>query len=461
MATDPLLLGLTLSPAQEALLRAVYGLPPASAEHVEIFRQCTGRAAWPCEPFGEITLIAGARAGKDSRVAAPIAVYEALFGGHETHLHKGERAVIPLVAQDQRATRIAFGYLRDYCTGSALLAGEVAETLANEVRFQNGLAVYCFPCTQRSLRGWSIPAAVMDELAFFRLEGATDSDAEIQASLRRGMLGFPAPKLVKISTPYMKSGVVFDDFGRFGEDDPDRLVWRAPTALMNPAITAERLERERRLDPLRFAREFEAEFAEDVDSFLPEEWIARAVVPARGELPPQEDVRYIAAVDPSGGGADAFTLAIVHRERAGGDEAVVVDACKGWHKVGDALGGVVAAIAETVRSYRCGEVVGDRYAAGWVRERFAEAGLYYREAEGDKSAAYAELEPLFAQGRIALPDLPPLVRELRRLERRPQPGGRIRVDHPRGAHDDYATALAHAVAAGARRLVAGVHYGVM
>ncbi len=459
--TDTHLLGLNLSPAQEALLRAVYGLPPASEEHADLYRQCTGRTAWPAHPFAEVTVIAGARSGKDSRVAAPVALYEALFGGHERHLARGERGIIPLVAQDQRATRIAFGYIRDSCVTSALLAGEVVETLANELRFSNSLVVYCFPCTQRSLRGWSIPAAVMDELAFFRLEGAADSDAEIQASLRRGMLGFPSPKLVKISTPYVKSGVVWEDFGRFGEDDPDRLVWKAPTALMNPHILAARLERERRVDPLRFAREYEAEFAEDIDSFLPEDWVARAVVPGRYELPPQDGVTYTAAVDPSGGGADAFTLAIIHREGTGAEGTVILDVLRGWHRVGDALSSVVAVIAETVRAYRISEVVGDRYAAGWVRERFADAGLRYREADLDKSAAYLELEPLLAQGRLRLLDAPPLLRELRRLERRPQVGGKVRVDHPRGAHDDYANALAVAVSAGARQPVFGVDFGIM
>ncbi|MDO8478092.1 MAG: hypothetical protein Q7W02_18190 [Candidatus Rokubacteria bacterium] len=54
-------------------------------------------------------MIAGARAGKDSRIAAPIVCYEALFGGHDPHLARGERGVIPLVAQDIRATRVSFG----------------------------------------------------------------------------------------------------------------------------------------------------------------------------------------------------------------------------------------------------------------------------------------------------------------------------------------------------------------
>jgi hypothetical protein len=41
---------------------------------------------------------------------------------------------------------------------------------------------------------------------------------------------------------------------------------------------------------------------------------------------------------------------------------------------------------------------------------------------------------------------PELLRELHCLERRYHPGGRIAIDHPTGAHDDHANALALAVA---------------
>jgi hypothetical protein len=271
--TDPHLLGLNVSPAQETVLRAIYALP-MSDEGRDLYRACTGRQVPPVAPFGEVTVIAGARSGKDSRIAAPIVCYEALFGGHECHLARGERGVVALVAQDQRATRIAFSYIRDYLTKSTLLASMVEEVLASEISLTNGLTIACFPCTLRSLRGWSIPAAVMDELAFYRLEGQSDSDVEVQASIRRGMIAFPTTRLVKISTPYMKGGVLYEDFTRgFGQDDPDLLVWRASSLVMNPSLRAARLEREHRLDPSRFAREYEAEFAEDVDAFLPVAWV--------------------------------------------------------------------------------------------------------------------------------------------------------------------------------------------
>ena len=142
----------------------------------------------------------------------------------------------------------------------------------------------------------------MDEVAFYRLEGQADSDVEVQASIRRGMINFAATRLVKVSTPYMRSGVLYDDFTRaFGQEDPDLLVWRAPSLLMNPSLRAERLARAQRLDPLRFAREYLADFAEDLEAFLPAASVDQAVVAGRHELPPRDGARYVGAVDTSGG----------------------------------------------------------------------------------------------------------------------------------------------------------------
>ena len=446
---DPQLLGLSLSEAQETLLRSIYGLP-LNENQLALYRQCTGRAESPSAPFGEVTVVAGARAGKDSRIAAPIVSYEALFGDHKDYLQRGERAVIPLVAQDQRATRIAYSYIRDYLTGSPLLESMVEEVFSSEIRLTNRVDISCFPSTLRSLRGWSIPCGVMDELAFFRLEGAVDSDAEIQASVRRGMLSFPSPMLVKISTPYMKSGILWNDFHTaFGQEDPDRLVWKASTVLMNPSIKSERLERERRLDPSRFAREYEAEFAEDLEAFLPSAWVDDAMVNGRHELPPQEGIRYVAAVDPSGGGPDNFAVAIVHIEGHGADRRVVQDVMKGWSRSRNKkidLEGVVKEISQILHRYRLTSVIGDRYAGAWVREAFQREGIRYQEAGLTKAEAYLEIEPLLAQGRIEILDHPQLARELRLLERRPRSGGKTIVDHPRGGHDDHANALALAAA---------------
>jgi len=112
-----------------------------------IFRDCTGRATYTAQSFSEVTVIAGARAGKDSRIAAPIVVYEAVFGGHEQPRGARERAVIPLVAQDARAARIAFGYIREYLTRSPCSRPRGRRALASEITLTNGITIMCFPCT--------------------------------------------------------------------------------------------------------------------------------------------------------------------------------------------------------------------------------------------------------------------------------------------------------------------------
>jgi len=227
--TDSQLLGLSISPAQESLLRAIYGMS-LNKDQMDLWQQCTGREIYPGQPFPEITVIAGARAGKDSRIVCPSMAYEGVFGGHT--VSRGELPVMPIVAQDSRATKIAFGYLRDYLTGSSLLKQKVDDVLSQEIRLKSGLSISCFPSTLRSLRGWSIPSACMDELSFYRLEGQADSDVEIQASIRRGMLNFDNNRLLKISTPYMRSGVLYEDFKNYwGQDSPDVLVWKASSLL--------------------------------------------------------------------------------------------------------------------------------------------------------------------------------------------------------------------------------------
>jgi hypothetical protein len=454
---DPRLLGLGLSPAQEALLRGYYCLPFATAEQKDIWELCAARRP-PSEQPGELTVICGARGGKDSRIAAPIVCYEAVFGGWEKLVGKGETPTVVLVAQDAKPTAIAFNYIVAYLQQSPVLRQSLAEEpLRDSLRLTNGVEVRCFPSTLRSMRGFSIPVAILDEVAFFRLEGQADSDVEIQTSVRRGMVAFgDRTKLIKISTPFMRSGVLHDDFARsFGRDDPDALVWRATSQLMNPAITERRLAQERRLDPVRFRREFEAEWIDNVTSFLPQHLIDLAATGR--ELPFREGVRYTMAIDPSGGGSNHYTAAIVHTEGSGADERVVQDILRGRATRGDStidLEAVTAEYADLAKRYRVREVRSDKYGAEWVEQAWRRHGLLFDSDHGfTASDGYLEVEPLFTEGRITVLDDPTLRRELVNLEKTPMAGGKFRVNHPRshGSHADYANATCLAAAIASRR----------
>jgi len=445
--TDPQLLGLSLSPAQETLLRSVYGLP-LTPKQLDIFKACTGRQTYRAgHSFPEITVVAGARSGKDSRIAAPIAIYEALFGGHAERLARGEIGMIPLIAQDKTAANVALSYIKGYLLESPNLRSMVAgDPLSTELSLVNGIRISCFPCSQRSLRSWSIPVGIMDEVAHYGAEGGANSDVEIQSSIRRGQVGFgKRSRLVKISTPWARDGLLYSDFERaFGKDDPDILCFRASTSLMNPSIDADRLEQERRLDPSRYLREYDAQFLDDTTAFLPLAWIVAATITGRFELPPQPGRVYCAGVDATGAGGDTFSFSISHPENDTGQLVIVQDALRGWTKSRTQLvdlEGVVQEIVDLCIRYAIPEVIGDKYARGWVRQAFERRGIRYVDAP-DKSTLYASVEPMFAQGMLQILDHPVLHRQLQTLERRNRAGGKAQIEKPRGSHDDYANALA-------------------
>jgi hypothetical protein len=82
---------------------------------------------------------------------------------------------------------------------------------------------------------------------------------------------------------------------------------------MNPTITNSRLERERRLDPLRFQREYEAEFTDDLSACFEYGALQACVDGGVHERPPVPRVQYRAFFDPASGekkGNDAVTLGI-------------------------------------------------------------------------------------------------------------------------------------------------------
>ena len=95
---------------------------------------------------------------------------------------------------------------------------------------------------------------------------------------------------------------------------------------MNPTVPQSFIDKHMLEDPARASAEYGAQFRVDVESFVSREVLDRCVVIGRRELPRIEDVTYHAFVDPSGGSADSFTLAICHVEDSGdGASRVVLD----------------------------------------------------------------------------------------------------------------------------------------
>jgi hypothetical protein len=209
---------------------------------------------------------------------------------------------------------------------------------------------------------------------------------------------------------------------------------------MNPTLPADYLARMREDDPEAYRSEVLGEFRAGVATFMDPEALTACVVPGRRELPLTDGVQYAAFTDPSGGGRDAFTLAIGHR--AG--ERIVVDCLRAWTPPFNPSG-VVTEAAALLKTYRCKTVTGDRYAGEWPREAFRSVGIEYRVSELDRSRLYLEMLPIINAATVELPDDEKLLRELRGLERRRGSSGRDRVDHAPGQHNDRANAVAGVV----------------
>ncbi|MDE3041123.1 MAG: terminase family protein [Nitrospirota bacterium] len=424
-------------------LKAVYGLPLDNGE-LAIFLHHTGRTTY-APPFGgwqEIICIVGRQSGK-TRLAATIAVFEAITAKQEPD---GTDLYAIVVAQDQRAAlRALLSYAKAPFEMIPAFAAEVENQTADMLRLKNGVVLSAYPCRPAAVRGIRARVALCDELAFFRSTENMPQDTEMLRALRPA-LATTGGKLIVLSSPYGQAGTLWElHRANYGRDDATVLVWQGTAPEMNPTLPADYLARMAQDDPEAYRSEVLGEFRSGVATFLDLDTLQACVAEGIKEVLPLSGKHYSAFCDPSGGRRDKFTLAVAHAE----GEKVVLDALRAWTPPFNP-GEVIREASALLKTYRVHQVHGDRYSGEFVVEQFRHHGINYVASERDRSAIYLDLLPLVNSQRAVFLDQPDLLRELRGLERRRGSSGRDRVDHRPGAHDDLSNS-----AAGALTLVAG------
>ena len=419
-------------------LRALFGLP-LLPEQLALFHECTGRTEPPTAPATEGWLICGRRAGK-SFVLALVAVYLAAFHSYRQYLAPGERGVVLVVASDRKQARVIFRYVRALLLGVPMLRKLVERETAEAFDLNNGTSIEIMTASYRSLRGYTVIAALLDELAFWPTDDSANPDTEIIAAIRPAMSTIPNALLLCASSPYAQRGALFDAFKQhYGKPNEAVLIWKAPTRVMNSTVPQSVIDAAMEADPASAAAEYLAEFRTDVESYISRDVVEATVIQGRHELPRVEHVRYFGFCDPSGGSSDSMTLAICHMAGS----RVIVDLIR-ERRAPFSPDDVVKEFSDTLRSYNVARVVGDRYASEWPRERFKVHGIEYRVADKVKSDLYLSLLPLLNSGRTELLDHKRLVAQLCGLERRTSRAGKDSIDHVPGGHDDIANAVAGA-----------------
>lgn len=424
------------------LLKAIFALKPTAADR-ELFTRCTGRTDWPTEPVWEVVLICGRRAGK-SLVAAIVAVYLACFQKYE--FRPGERGVIMLIAADRKQARVLRRYVGACFELIPLLRRLVTGETADSIALSNGIDLEIHTASYKSVRGYTIVAAIADETAFWETGDSANPDTEIFNALRPALSTVPGSKLILLSSPHARRGELWRLFKRYyGVEGAPTLIWRADTRTMNPLVPQRIIDDALERDESAARAEYLAEFRSDLEAFVSEETIEAVTDTGVTERGAHSAYRYVAFCDPSGGGSDSMTLAIAHTE----GERIVLDLIDEVRPP-FSPDTVVARFPDRLRPYRVTKVSGDRYAGEWPTDAFKRYGVTYRASEHDKSGIYREALPLLTSERARLLDVPKLRNQLARLERRQTRAGRELIDHGPGGHDDVVNAALGALVLAAK-----------
>jgi hypothetical protein len=320
-----------------------------------------------------------------------------------------------------------------------MLARMIQRETADTFDLTNGVTIEVGTASFKSTRGYTIVAALCDELAFWaNTDDSAQRDYEVLNAIRPGMATIPGAMLLCASSPYARRGALWDAHRRhYGKDGDPVLVWQAPTLEMNPTVPQRVIDEATERDPASAAAEYGALFRSDVESLVSREAIEACVSVGVRERAPVSGVSYSAFVDPSGGSVDSMTLAIGHKEKVD----VILDATR-ERRPPFSPEEVITEFAKLLKAYRVTSVTGDCYAGDWPRERFHEHGISYKPAGKSKSDLYRDLLPAINSRQIDLLDSDRLVNQLVSLERRTARGGRDSIDHAPGAQDDLANATA-------------------
>jgi hypothetical protein len=282
----------------------------------------------------------------------------------------------------------------------------------------------------------------MDEVGFWRSELTATPDTEAYQAIMPSLATIPGSMLVGISTPYRRAGLLWQKHkDHYGQPDDDVLVVKGPSRAFNPTLDQRVIDDALRRDPQAARSEWLAEWRDDISAFLSRELIEGAVDAGIWARPPVDGLSYHAFADPSGGVSDAFACAIAHRED---DGRVILDALHETAAPFDPSA-ATGAVAKLIKAYGVSKVIADRYAAQWPVSEFARHDVTLEHSERDRSAIYADFLPLLSSARARLLDHQRLVGQLANLERKAQPSGKDRIDHPVGAHDDLSNACAGAL----------------
>lgn len=443
-ANDVLKVSFKERPAQEVILRALYGLP-LNSEQLAIYKLLTGNV----EEFEagiektEGIFDIGARGGK-SFMTSIVALYEATRDKWKQYLTIGETGYAVIIATRQKQ---AEDIIQKACS-RMLEDSDISwmmrtYPLKASLELTNGMTIASFPCNSTAARGLPIFLLIFDEIAWYRTEGVK-ADYAIFNALNPRRAQFPGAKCLKITTPAGKQGLFWMEFDE-GFKVPSRLTVKGNTRLVNPMIPQEFIDKEYKRDPDNAAMEFGAEFAETVSGFFASciDQLKACFSEPVEDMPYRADYVYYSAIDQSGlAGRDKFGYAIAHKD--GRFNRIIVDCVREWETKNADL--ILEDLRQLNGIYHCVEVTKDSYAGGWVTNALEKRGLTVNDSER-LPVVYTNLKTLVLAQRLVMPCHPSLMSSLLQTQAFYSKSNNLTIGHERTleGHGDLANAVARAI----------------
>lgn len=181
-------------------------------EECVIARQLIGREALPTDPPRELFIGAGRRSGK-TRFDAVLAVHAAAED-HRAMLAPGEWAGVVCTCVDRVQARTWFNYCRGLIEASPTLAAEVINKTADSIEFEHRTRLEVFTSNYRSVRGFTLAAAIIDEAAFLRDEASASPDLELYRALMPALATLRG-RLVVTSSLHRKRGLMWQKYREY------------------------------------------------------------------------------------------------------------------------------------------------------------------------------------------------------------------------------------------------------
>jgi hypothetical protein len=257
--------------AWRVFLCALFALP-MTPEQLAIYQKHTGRSSPPISPLLEAWLVIGRRGGK-SFCLAIIAVFLACFTDWRLYLGPGEIATIMIVARDRRQARVIKRFITGILKSVPMLKQLIESETQEIITLRNKISIEIHTASFRSTRGYTIVAALLDELAFWELdEHSSEPDVEVINAIRPGMATVPGAMLLCASSPHARKGALWNAFDRhYGKDNDEVFVWQASTRDMNSSVRQSYIDAHIADDPQRAAAEYMAQFRSDLECFVQRE----------------------------------------------------------------------------------------------------------------------------------------------------------------------------------------------